>query len=51
MTQHKQRLCSFLVFDINDQLSNGLYDKRDDFNFAIINVPHIDSIYQPVLRI
>jgi len=41
---------SFLVinlqFDTNDQLSTKLYDKRDDFNFAIINFPHLDGSIQ-----
>ena len=27
----------------NGQLSTRLYDKRDDFHFAIINIPHFDS--------
>jgi len=36
-------------FSTNGQLSIRLYDKRDDFNFAIIHFPHIDSkIYQPL---
>ena len=33
----------FLEFDATGHLSTRLYDKRDDFNFAIINFPHLDS--------
>ena len=33
----------FLEFDSNGDLSTRLYDKRDDFNFTIINFPHLDS--------
>ena len=28
----------------NGQLSTRLLDKRDDFNFAIINFPHLDML-------
>jgi hypothetical protein len=35
----------YLKCDTNRQLSTGIYDKRDDFNFAIINVLHLDSNY------
>jgi hypothetical protein len=35
----------YLKFDTNGQLSTRLYDKRDDFSFAItsIHFPHLDS--------
>ena len=33
----------FLEFDTNGHLSTRIYDKRDDFNFDIINFPHLDS--------
>ena len=33
----------FLEFDTNGHLSTRLYDKRDDFNFTIINFPNLDS--------
>ena len=33
----------YLKFDTNGQLYIRLYDKRDDFNFSIINFPHFDS--------
>ena len=33
----------FLEFDPNGHLSTRLYDKRDDFNFTIINFPHLYS--------
>ena len=33
----------FLEFDSNGHLSTRLYDKRDDFDFTIINFPHLDS--------
>ena len=32
-----------LEFDTNDILTTQLYDKRDDFNFFIVNFPFIDS--------
>ena len=32
-----------LEFDSNGHLSTRLYDKRDDFNFSIINFPHLIS--------
>ena len=32
----------YLKFDTNGQLSTRLYDKRDDFNFAIINFLPLD---------
>ena len=37
-------LHSYLKFDTNSQLSTSLFDKRDDFNFVIINFPQLDSI-------
>ena len=33
----------YLEFDDNDQLSTNIYDKRDDFNFKIINFPNMCS--------
>ena len=33
----------FLKYDTNGHLSTRLYDKRDDFNFTIINFPYLDS--------
>ena len=32
-----------LEFDTNGSLTTQLYDKRDDFNFSIVNFPFIDS--------
>ena len=34
---------NYLIFDINGHRSTRLYDKGDDSNFAIINIPHLDS--------
>jgi hypothetical protein len=34
---------NYLKFYTNDHLSTSLYDKRDDCNIAIINIPHLDS--------
>ena len=33
----------YLEFDIHSHLSTRIYDKRDDFNFEIINFPHLSS--------
>ena len=33
----------FLEFDSSGHLSTRIYDKRDDFNFEIINFPHLSS--------
>ena len=33
----------YLEFDDSGQLSNNIYDKRDDFNFKIINFPNMCS--------
>jgi hypothetical protein len=33
----------YLEFDDSGQLSTKIYDKRDDFNFKIINVPNMCS--------
>jgi hypothetical protein len=33
----------YLEFDDSGQLSTKIYDKRDDFNFKIINFPNICS--------
>ena len=48
--QHKQLHLPYLltftlyvIFDTSGQLSTKLYDKRDDFNFAIIKFPHFDN--------
>jgi hypothetical protein len=34
----------YLEFDDSGQLSTKMYDKRDDFNFKIINLPNMCSI-------
>jgi hypothetical protein len=33
----------YLEFDDNGQISTKIYDKRDDFNFKIINIPNMCS--------
>jgi len=33
----------YLEHDINGTLTTKLYDKRDDFNFHIVNYPSLDS--------
>ena len=33
----------YLEFDASGHLSTRIYDKRDDFNFKIINFPHLSS--------
>ena len=33
----------YLEFDDSGQLSTNIYDKRDDFNFKIINFPNMCS--------
>jgi len=33
----------YLEYDINGTLTTKLYDKRDDFNFLIVNYPFLDS--------
>ena len=33
----------YLEFDDSGQLSTNIYDKRDDFNFKIINLPNMCS--------
>jgi hypothetical protein len=41
----------YLEFDDSGQLSTQIYDKRDDFNFKIINFPNMCSnIYQLLLH-
>ena len=41
----------YLEFDDSGQLGTQIYDKRDDFNFKIINFPNMCSnIYQPLLH-
>jgi hypothetical protein len=34
---------SYLEFDDSGQISTKIYDKRDDFNFKIINFPNMCS--------
>ena len=34
---------NYLKFYTKDHLSTSLYDKRDDCNITIINIPHLDS--------
>jgi hypothetical protein len=34
---------NYLIFDTNGHRSTRLYDKRDDCNFAIINITHLVS--------
>jgi hypothetical protein len=36
-------LDTYLEFDDSGQLSTNIYDKRDDFNFKIINFPNMCS--------
>jgi len=33
----------YLEHDINGTLTTKFYDKRDDFNFPIVNYPFLDS--------
>ena len=33
----------YLEFDIPSHFSTRIYDKRDDFDFKIINFPHLSS--------
>jgi len=33
----------YLKHDINGTLTTELYDKRDEFNFSIVNYPFLDS--------
>jgi len=40
----------YLEHDINGTLTIKLYDKRDDFNFPIVNYPFLD-IREPVILI
>ena len=42
-TECKSFLDLYLEFDDSGQLSTKIYDKRDDFNFKIINFPNICS--------
>ena len=37
------RQAKYLEFDDSGQLSTNIYDKRDDFNFKIINFPNMCS--------
>ena len=43
ITSSNSFLDLYLEFDTNGQLSTRIYDKRDDFEFKIINFPHMDS--------
>jgi hypothetical protein len=40
LRDHRPFLDIYLEFDDSDQLSTKIYDKRDDFNFKIINFPY-----------
>jgi hypothetical protein len=40
----------YLEFDDSGQLSTNMYDKRDDFNFKIINVQICAAIYKLLLH-
>ena len=45
-TTESNTSCSFLdllLFNDNEELKFRIYDKRDDFNFEIINYPHLSS--------
>ena len=35
----------YLEFDIHSHLSSGIRDKRDDFNFEIINFPYLSRYF------
>jgi hypothetical protein len=35
----------YLEFDDSGQISTKIYDKREDFNFKIINFPNMCSIF------
>lgn len=35
--------CQYLEFVSGGHLSTKIYDKRDDFNFKIINFPNLES--------
>jgi hypothetical protein len=39
----KPEVALYLEFDDSGQLSTKIYDKRDDFNFKIINFPNMCS--------
>ena len=43
MYKQFQLLDLFLAIDNECRLGTKLYDKRDDFNFSIVNVPFICS--------
>jgi hypothetical protein len=43
-------LSMILEFDDSGQLSTKIYDKRDDFNFKIINFQTCATIYQLLLH-
>ena len=45
-TTESSTSCSFLdllLFNDKDELKFGVYDKRDDFDFEIVNYPHMTS--------
>ena len=45
-TTESNTSCSFLdlhLFNDNGELKFRVYDKRDDFNFEIVNYPHLSS--------
>ena len=46
-TTESETCCSyldlFLYKDVDGMLKSKLYDKRDDFNFHIVNYPFLDS--------
>ena len=45
-TTESRTTCSFLdlmLFNENGELKSKVYDKRDDFNFDIVNYPHMSS--------
>ena len=41
--KHSDMICAINGFDDSGQLSTKIYDKRDDFNFKIINFPNMCS--------
>jgi hypothetical protein len=43
MTFQEIRILLLLEFDDSGQIRTKIYDKRDDFNFKIINIPNMCS--------
>jgi len=39
----KSCIHEYVQHDINESLTTKLYDKREDFNFPIVNYPFLDS--------